>query len=222
MKGHLQLLRLMFHVCPQKLLGGFLVQVIDYLLETLSSIWLLRFVVESIELERDFGEVLERLGVIAIIYGVHLLLKCWYECILKDDGKIRLREELDHALFEQASRMDIAQYENKEYYTLFSRAVYYVNNTTELIFINLCNMVGFSVMAISSGVILFSIDRVLPLFAFLCIPAALAGCKFILNNGGTFFAVILFKLLVGLDDGDDTQFSGSGCTVHDFRRADGR
>ena len=38
----------------------------------------------------------------------------------------------------------------------------------------------------------------------------------ILNDGGTFFAVVLFELLVGLDDGDDTELSGSGCTVHNF------
>jgi len=44
----------------------------------------------------------------------------------------------------------------------------------------------------------------------------------ILNDGGTFLAIVLFELLIGLDDGDDTQLSGSGCTVHDFRGADGR
>ena len=36
----------------------------------------------------------------------------------------------------------------------------------------------------------------------------------VLNDGSTFLAVVLFELLVGLDDRDDTQLSGSGCTVH--------
>ena len=44
----------------------------------------------------------------------------------------------------------------------------------------------------------------------------------ILNDGSTFLAVVLFELLIRLDDGDDTQLSGSGRTVHDFRGADGR
>jgi len=168
----------MCKACPLKLFVGIFVSIAEYVLETITSVWLLQYVVASIESGIYYSEIIYRLAFIMIVCGAELLLKCYYENCIKEKGQVKLRAALEQLFFDKAVDLDIEMFECSEHYTKVARATYYVKNISEKVFVTTCNTAGFFAMAISTAILLGNIDPRLMLFSLMGMPAAFAAMKY--------------------------------------------
>lgn len=167
------LLRLTGRIAPLKLFLQMGISFLEAGYIFLSNIWFLKAILDVLERRGSFQEFLSRTLLMLGAAVVYRIAATWYQQYYADIVNLKIRTRLNEKLFEKAASVELACYENPEFYRSFRLAMEQANQNVVLAIDNLSAMAGAIVaVGLICGYII-QIDIRILLFIFL--PLTLLG-----------------------------------------------
>lgn len=170
--------RNMFLFSPKKVLGDILLQACELFLESFSSLWLLYKIVDIIENGGAFTEALSWIFGTAVAYAVYFAARKYYECIIKGCANLDAQHGFEMLLFNKTAEMELASFDNPDFYAEHNKAVYCVNTTVFQIFSGVVNIIAFCVMLVNTVIFLCTIEAWLLLFGLFAVATYQLGKQY--------------------------------------------
>lgn len=121
-KNNMFLFKLALRACPGRIIGEGIYWAAHYAVNIFWSIIFLQYLVESIEVKRDFGQVLAFVGVSLVFLCLESVYSRYFNRILMQEGNQKLYEKLHLQMFEKAADVELACYENPAFYNRYTKA----------------------------------------------------------------------------------------------------
>ncbi|MFQ9984833.1 MAG: ABC transporter ATP-binding protein [Lachnospiraceae bacterium] len=121
-KNNMFLFKLALRACPGRIIGEGVYWAAHYAVNIFWSIIFLQYLVESIEVKRDFGQVLAFVGVSLVFLCLESVYSRYFNRILLQEGNQKLYEKLHLQMFEKAADVELACYENPAFYNRYTKA----------------------------------------------------------------------------------------------------
>lgn len=121
-KNNMFLFKLALRACPGRIIGEGVYWAAHYAVNIFWSIIFLQYLVESIEVKRDFGQVLAFVGVSLVFLCLESVYSRYFNRILMQEGNQKLYEKLHLQMFEKAADVELACYENPAFYNRYTKA----------------------------------------------------------------------------------------------------
>lgn len=158
LKNHLYMWKLCFKVCPgymiYNIFDAFRYRFMIFLEHTLG----IRYVLHCVEYHEPFYKAFLFVGMIALLMFLLMIFDGYYAHNMHYTCKPKLYQALKDPMFEKASKLDLACYDDVEYYNQFVLAVSEAENSIERFLLTLKNTVqGITALA-SLGIFYLLVD----------------------------------------------------------------
>lgn len=150
LKNNLYILRICFKAAPLYMCTKLFTSVVNYMIGTVTSIFSMWFIIESIEGGRPFHSVLLVIFGLFVVWMVVNTLTDYVEMVLEPQGKVRITAMFMEMLYGQAISVDLSCYENPGFYDSYTKANEQVADFAEKIMYNLTWVAGVLVSLVIS------------------------------------------------------------------------
>ena len=117
------LLKLTLELDPLRVLLQFLEQAVRYGIWIFFSVIFLRYLLQSIEANVPVGSIFAWLGLSMAVLGLTAIFFSWYNASYLPLSDLRMSASLSQRLFAQAVRVDLACYEDEEFFNRYTLAI---------------------------------------------------------------------------------------------------
>ena len=121
--NNLFILKLVFRICPGRIGAEFLLKAIGYTACVFYSIVLVKYVLHAIETGQSFGQIALFITGSALFFGACNWFEQWAETSYKPKTDALLFEKLNGQLYDKAAQVELACYEDAEFYNRYTMAV---------------------------------------------------------------------------------------------------
>ena len=122
-KNTMYMFRMVWSISKARIIVGFLGEAIKYISWVFYSIIFISFLMSALENGKTFFEVMSFLVFGAVLMGVILLFRVWYESVFLPKSNAFLYGKINRRLFDKASEVELACYEDTEFYNQFTLAM---------------------------------------------------------------------------------------------------
>ncbi|MBO9599469.1 MAG: ABC transporter ATP-binding protein, partial [Cohnella sp.] len=165
--NNLFLFKLAWTMHPQRVAADFTVQACRQLTNVFFAVYFMKYVIESISVERDFRQVAMFIVVTLAALLVFSLLDNWYEQRFKPLSDLTLYEKLYLILFRKASSVELKCFEDHEFYNQYTKAIQEADRRIGAVLDSLSKVIFTTLATISIFAVMFAIDPWVVLFALL-------------------------------------------------------
>lgn len=123
-----------------------------------------RYLIQTIEDNKPFSQVLLFLGVTMAVMAAIALFRTWYSMRYKPITDRIIAENLNKKLLDKAAQVDLECYEDTEFYNTYTIAIKEADTRVSLVLNNIARVIFTTIAAISVFAFMFSIDRFVVLF----------------------------------------------------------
>lgn len=127
MKGYWRntfyMFRLVWSVSKGRVIAEFLLAAAQYISWVFYSIVFVKFLMSALETGKTFGEIMCFLLLSALLMAVLVLYEKWYQSVYLPNTNARIYEGINRMLFDKASEVELACYEDTEFYNQFTLAM---------------------------------------------------------------------------------------------------
>lgn len=163
-KNNLFLLKLVWKVCPGRVLAELGVQAFGYLSWVFYSIYFLKYIMSALESGKEFGGIFFFLVGSALIFGAGALLENWFQQEYRELSDVALFEKINGMLFHKAANVELECYEDTEFYNKYTLAM----KETEVRISAVLQNVSAVLCGVAAGTVvmwnMYSIDHLVVLF----------------------------------------------------------
>ncbi len=163
-KNNLYILKLLWQMKKGRVLGELLDIGIGYVYWIFYDIIFIKYLVESMEIGRSFGEIMFFLIAVTFGFALPTLFGKWYQHIYKPKADADIFEQINTMLFQKATQVELECYENTEFYNQFTLAMKDCEQRFTQICSNLCTIFTSLIGSIFSLYYMFSIDPFVIIF----------------------------------------------------------
>ncbi|RAV05434.1 ABC transporter ATP-binding protein [Paenibacillus sp. YN15] len=121
--NNLFILKLVFRICPGRIAAEFLIKAIGYAAWVFYSIVLVKYVLHAMETGQDFGQIACFILASALIFGACNWFEQWVQTSYKPKTDALLFEKLNVQLYDKAAQVELACYEDADFYNRYTMAV---------------------------------------------------------------------------------------------------
>ena len=145
LKNNLYMIKICFKAAPMWLLMESFQKILNYVADTLISLFFMKFIIEAIQEGRPYYEALFLiLGMFGVKVVVNLVESYTYT-VLEPQGIVKVTALLMEMLYGQAITVDLSCYENPKFYDTYTKANERVANYAKKIIWNLTWVAGIMV-----------------------------------------------------------------------------
>ena len=163
---------------PSKIALEFLLEALKNVMTTLNAVWLLHYIVDSMENNSGFSVIVRVLVIFLFANMICAAAMQWYRNYYKPKIELTLYDRLSERLIEKAEQLSIKYYEQPEFYTIVSRTQKAMESTLLLAFANLAQVFGYVIAVFSAVLVVTGIDPALSVFAIFAVPMLFIGEKY--------------------------------------------
>lgn len=165
--NNLFVFKLAWSMHPQRVLADFAVQASRQFTNVFFAVYFMKYIIESIAIERDFQQIVYFIVVTLVMLLVLSLLDNWYEHRFKPISDLTLYEKLYLILFRKASSVELRCFEDHEFYNKYTKAIQEADQRTGAVLDSLSRIIFSALATVSIFVVMYSIDPWVVLFALL-------------------------------------------------------
>jgi ATP-binding cassette subfamily B protein len=166
LKNNIYMLKLLWKASPKRIFVGMLASILDYAVDTVLTLFLLRFIIDSLQMNRDFSQVVLFLIGFLVLMILDSAVYSWYYHKIVPETKVQIQQYLMKKIYNQAISVDLSCYENPKFYDNYTKANEEIFVRSEKIIQNLTWIAGmlFSAVATISAILIYE-----PLLLFVAI-----------------------------------------------------
>lgn len=163
-KNNLYFLTLIWNACPGRVIANFLVSIINFTSWVFYSVIFIKYIMNAIEKKQSFLSIVLFIIISASIFGIGTFFLNWFqsEYIVKTDAI--LYEKINQRLFDKATEVELACYEDTEFYNQYTIAMKDIDLKIRSILEACSDIVCGLVAGVCVLINMFFIDRYVVLF----------------------------------------------------------
>lgn len=165
--NNLFVLKLAWRMHPQRVLMDFTVQACRQFTNVFFAVYFMKYIIESISLERDFQQILAFIGITLGVLLVLSALDNWYVQRFKPISDLVLYEKLYLVLFRKAASVELRCFEDHEFYNQYTKAIQEADQRTGAVLDSVSRIIFSSLATVSIFAVMYAIDPWVVLFALL-------------------------------------------------------
>ena len=162
---NLYMLKLAWKISPRRVLTDFLLSGIDYFTRFFVSVTFIQIIVEAIEANREFSYIAVFLVIATAYFFLTSLFSIWYSERFVYMSDCYLHEKLNEQLFTQAANVELACFEDAEFYNAYTLAAQEANERLRSVLRNLSGIIFAAACMTAIFYAMFQIDRFVIIFA---------------------------------------------------------
>lgn len=157
LRNNLYMLKLLMKASPKRIIFGIVANVLDYSVDTIVTLFLLRFIIDSLQINRPFSQVVLFLFGFLMLMLIDSAVYSWYNYKIVPETKIQIQQFLMKKIYDQAISVDLSCYENPKFYDTYTKANEEIFVRSESIIQNLTWIVGmlFGLVATVSAILVY-------------------------------------------------------------------
>lgn len=163
-KNNIYILRLLWGISKGRVVADLFQSFFGYASWVFYDIIFIKFLVSSIETGRTFKEIMIFLVVSALIFLIPTIFDGWYTHIYKEKTNADIFEKINTLLFDKATEVELACYEDTEFYNRFTFAMKDCHIRIAEILENICLIFSSVIAAVFSLYYMFLIDHFVIIF----------------------------------------------------------
>lgn len=166
LKNNYYIMRICIKAAPLYICMSLLNCVMGYTINTVISVYFMKFIVEAIQREYEFLRVL---GIIFSMFAVGLIskyLSAFVKDILQPVGQVKITSKFMEMLYQQAMKVDLSCYEDPQFYDSYTKANERVEKFANEVVSTLTSTAG---LVISLGITVTAIIKCEPQVIFFAI-----------------------------------------------------
>ncbi|WP_123041421.1 ABC transporter ATP-binding protein [Cohnella candidum] len=177
-------LSIAYRTAPRRVVLQFVLTIMNYTVNYLHSILFISYVFSAIENNTPYSRILIFISAMLLIVFLLMAVSEWFENRYKPVCDLAISQELNRMLFAKAADVELACYENTEFYNKYTRAAKEADQRMALVLDNLTEFAG----ALVSFVLLLVTAALLDPVAlvFMVIPIATKFMITVRRNRATF------------------------------------
>ncbi|WP_139997242.1 ABC transporter ATP-binding protein [Paenibacillus paridis] len=152
---------------PQRVVADFAVQAVRQFGYVFFSVYFMKYIIESISIEREFQQVVYFIIMTLMLIFVLILLDNWYEYRFRPLSDLKLYEKLYLILFRKAASVELKCFEDHEFYNKYTKAIQEADQRVSAVLENLSRVIFVSLATISIFTVMYAIDPWVVWFALL-------------------------------------------------------
>jgi ATP-binding cassette subfamily B protein len=191
-RNNFYMLKHLWKASPKRVFFGMLSSILDYSVDTIITLFLLRFIIDSLQKQRPFLEVIFYLCGILSLTLINNTVLSWYNHKIFPEGRVQTQEYLMNKIYTQAISVDLSCYENPQFYDTYTKANEEIFKRSEHILQNLTWIVGmlFSGVATVVAIVVYEplllIVAILPVFIEQFVSRKYTYYKYLQNKETTY------------------------------------
>ena len=167
-KNNLYFLRLIWKICPSRVVLNFLNVFFDFAMWTFYSVIFMQYLFGAGENMRSFTEVAVFIWFAAGMSLVAESFNAWYENCFVPQTDIKIHYQLNTMLFQKVRTVDLSCYEDPEFYNTYTKAVIESGERTKSV---LDHCAKLAASCLSSVFVIWTMCRITPwTLAFVALP----------------------------------------------------
>ncbi|MBO5337789.1 MAG: ABC transporter ATP-binding protein [Lachnospiraceae bacterium] len=164
LKNNLYILKLLWGISKGRVVADLLQSFFGYASWVFYDIIFIKFLVSSIETGRTFEEIMLFLVVSALVFLIPSAFDGWYTHIYKEKTNTDIFGKVNTMLFDKATEVELACYEDTEFYNKFTFAMKDCHIRMAEILENICLIFSSVIAAVFSLYYMFLIDHFVIIF----------------------------------------------------------
>ena len=165
--NNLFVLQLAWRIHPQRVIIDFTVQACRQFSNVFFAVYFMKYIIESISIERDFQQIIYFILITLAILLVLSMLDHWYVQRFKPLSDLTIYEKLYLILFRKASTVELKCFEDHEFYNKYTKAIQEADRRTSAVLDSVSRIIFSSLATISIFSVMYAIDPWVVLFALL-------------------------------------------------------
>lgn len=150
MKNNLYMLKLSFKAAPWWVCSRLIGVVLNYVSDTLISLFFMRFIIDSLQAQRVYSDVLVMIAAMFAVKLAASVFESYTYNVVDPQGNIKVTALLMEMLYGQAVSVDLSCYETPEFYDTYTRANEQITKYAEKVIWTLTQTAGIFVSIIIS------------------------------------------------------------------------
>lgn len=157
LKNNIYMLKMLWKASPKRIFYGMAANVLDYSVDTVLTLFLLRFIIDSLQKHLPFQNVIIFLLGFLLLMLLDSVVNSWYYQKIIPETKVEIQQFLMKKIYDQAISVDLSCYENPKFYDTYTKASEEIFVRSESIIQNLTWIVGmiFSVAATATAIFVY-------------------------------------------------------------------
>lgn len=158
------ILKLLWRIRKGRVAGELFYSALNYIYWVFYDILFLKYLVESLEKGRSFGQIMVFILLTMLGFAVPNILSSWYLHVYKPKTDADVFEAVNTMLFEKATHVELECYENAEFYNRFTLAMKDCEQRFTQIIENQCTILTSAIASLFALSYMFQIDHYVIIF----------------------------------------------------------
>jgi ATP-binding cassette subfamily B protein len=163
-KNNLFMLKLIWRIKPQRVLIDIFVSLLRYFSWVFYSVIFIRYLFNNGGENKNFSQISIFILISLVIFCIVEMFLSWYMSYFRPLSDQKLYYELNNELFIKAAEIDLACYENPDFYDIYTKATSEVTNRATSVLDSISETISSTISAIYVLYTMFTIDKYVVLF----------------------------------------------------------
>lgn len=163
-RNNIYIFKLFWKIKKGRVAGEFFYSTLRYMYWIFYDILFLRYLVESLENGRSFGQIMTFILLTLLGFAVPNIFASWYEHVYRPKTNADIFESVNTMLFEKATHVELECYENTDFYNRFTLAMKDCEQRFTRIIENQCVILTSAVASMFALYYMYQIDHFVIIF----------------------------------------------------------
>lgn len=164
MLNNLYVIKLAWKICPKRVIADFFMNAINYFSWVFYSVVFIKYLFGAIEAHVSFSSLVIFIAVTACVFLFFSLYGVWYFNRFKPLTDNVINAKLNKMLFEKATEVELACYEDTDFYNTYTLAIKEADTRVASVLTNVFGILFGTIATFSVILAMYSIDRYVVLF----------------------------------------------------------
>ena len=172
--NNIYMMKIVVSVAPFYVIGSMIVALLNSAIDILGDVLLTKYVIDSVQFQRSFSEVLRFIGIAALFFIVTSIASSFFYTVYAPIAREKISQRMQQKLFQKAIETDLQYYDDPEYYNSFLLSLSEADNRVFGVFNSFISILtSFLTIAGILGII-FVVDPLCVVFVTTAVLASLA------------------------------------------------
>lgn len=162
--NNLYMIKTAWKVCPQRVIADFFINAINYFSWIFYSVVFIKYILNAIEFQQDFASVLLFIIGSILLFALLSFYSRWYTTRFKPMTDNILYSKLNEILFDKATDVELACYEDTNFYNNYTLAIKETDSRISSVLENVSGILFAVIAAVYILVSMYTIDNYVVLF----------------------------------------------------------
>ena len=167
LSNNIYMLKLVFKASPFRVITEFIVKIMNYFRNIFFSVFVMKYLFNAFENHISFNEIVAFIIITIVVMTASFVIDAFYSTVYRPVSNQKISRHINMILFKKVSQVELACFENTEFFNKYTKAANETNGRAMSILDNIANFTAAIISCVIVMVTLLTIDGIAILWGLL-------------------------------------------------------